>query len=86
MDSQAPDSPPLSLGEIEEQLPVLEIACTCCGRRDRFYTERLVAWYGRDKGLLDLLRTWASACVWRDPVPRQTDCGAHFPGLERLRL
>lgn len=86
MDTPTPDSPPLTLREIAAQLPKPEIVCARCDRRERFYADQLVACYGSDKPLLELLRELSTDCVWRDPVPQQNACGAHFAGLERMRL
>lgn len=83
MDVPIPDSRPVTLSEIAAQLPRLEIACTRCARRERFFTDQLIAGYGRDKPLVDLLRELSAGCFWRDPLPRQNGCGAYFPGLEQ---
>lgn len=86
MDAPTLDSPPVTLAEIASQLPRLEIACTRCGRREKFSTDRLIVCYGRNKPLVDLLHELSASCFWRDPLPSQNGCGAHFPGLQRLRL
>ena len=83
MDAPPPDVSPLLLREIAAHLPRLEIACTRCDRRERFYTDQLMAWYGRDKPVLDLLRELSDNCAWQDALPQQNACGAHFAELER---
>jgi hypothetical protein len=57
---------------------VLRIACEKCGREGRYPRETIIARYGKDAAMLDVLRELASCANWSisdDP------CGAHFPDL-----
>ncbi len=84
-----PDAPLRSvvlLGEIADQLPVLEIACNRCDRRGRLYSASLIAQHGADMPLPDLLRRLSADCPRRVAGKVHDVCGAHFPGLERVRV
>lgn len=74
------------LGQVADQLPVLEIACHRCDRRGRLYTDRLMAVHGPDMPMPELLRLLSADCPRRSAGSWHDVCGAHFPGLERLRL
>ena len=84
-----PGTPPRSvvrMGEIADQLPVLEIACNRCDRRGRLYTARLVVEHGAQMPLPDLLRLLSADCHRRVAGLAHDPCGAHLPGLARVQL
>ena len=66
----------LSLNEFPH--PVVELACTKCGRRGRLHKARLVKEYGGDIALPDLRRKIARC----DRAGSMSDvCGVHYAAL-----
>lgn len=85
-DPAAPIRSVVLLGEVAGQLPVLEVACTRCDRRGRLYTDRLVTQHGAGMPMPALLRWLSADCPRRVAGLAYDPCGAHFPGLARVRL
>jgi hypothetical protein len=78
----------LTLGEIADRTPTLEVACSRCDRRGRYQTASLIRQIGRDKPATDWLREISADCPRRlDPSPSiQELCGIHCPDLPKLFL
>lgn len=68
------------------RLAVLEVACSRRDRRGRLYTRCLIAERGADMPPVNLLRIPSAGCPKCIAVQRHDVCGAHFPGLARVRL
>lgn len=85
-DPAAPIRSVVLLGEVADQLPVLEVACTRCERCGRLYTDRLIAQHSARMPLPTLLRILSADCPRRVAGLVHDPCGAHFPGLARVRL
>lgn len=73
------------LGEIVDQLPILEVVCSRCDRRRGFFTDRLVTQYGADMPLLELLRLLSADCPKRIAQCPHDACKAGFPTLEGIK-
>ena len=84
-----PDTPirgAVLLGQVAALLLMLEVACSRCDRRGRLRTSRLVAEHGAQMPLPELLRILSADCPRRIAGQWHDVCGAHFPGLVRVRL
>jgi hypothetical protein len=57
--------------------PHIELACSKCERRDRLWRDKLIAQYGSDIRLPDLLAELASDCPRRGNYYEA--CGAYYP-------
>jgi hypothetical protein len=79
-----PASGGIRLGQVAAWLSVMDMACNRCRRRGRLNTARLVAKYGTEMPISELLRIAAEEC----PRTRQAHdmCGVHLPQLRGLRL
>jgi hypothetical protein len=58
---------------------VVRVACAKCGREARYPRERIIARYGKEPAMQDVLRDIADCSQWSgvsDP------CGAHVPDLD----
>jgi hypothetical protein len=52
----------ITLGEITDRLPMLEVACSRCGRHGRLRVARLIERYGEDAKLPALREILAGDC------------------------
>jgi hypothetical protein len=64
---------------------MLEIACNRCDRRGRLRLSGLLDRHGPGMPLPDLLRILSADCARRQADKMHDPCGAHLPGLARIR-
>jgi len=74
----------ITVGEVTDRLPILEVACNRCDRRGRLRTARLLAEHGRDLPIPELRRIVAADCPRMQAGQMHDACGVHFPDLSRL--
>jgi hypothetical protein len=80
---EPPSAGVVTLGQVAGRLPVLEVSCNRCDRRDRLRTDRPIAEHGQDMPIPKLRRLIAADCP-RMTAGRMHDvCGVRFPGLSR---
>jgi hypothetical protein len=72
------------LREVAARLLVLDVSCSCCDRRGRLRTNRLLVEHGADMPIPQLLRIIAGDCPKLNAVQISDICGIHSPSLSRL--
>ena len=70
----------VTLGDLADQIAMLEIACSRCERRGRLQVDRLLAQYG-DMELPELGRVLARDCRKAAAVSISDRCDVFFPKL-----
>ena len=74
----------VTLGQVAEHLPILEVSCNRCERGGRLTTSRLAMALGANMPIPELRQIIAGDCP-RMVAGRMHDvCGLHFPGLSGL--
>ena len=63
---------------------MLEVRCQRCDRHGRLAVARLLAQYGPDAALRDIMQAQIGACPNRDNAQLQNRCNPHCPDLVRL--
>jgi hypothetical protein len=76
----------ITLGEVAERTAVLAVACSRCDRAGRYKLDTLIARYGADFGIPDLLAVLSEDCPKRASVTIYDRCGVHCPDLPSLFL
>lgn len=76
----------ISLGEIAEHLPMLNVQCARCGRHGRYSTDKLVAKYGADATVQPFQEDITKDCPrWQDhTLELGTGCAPLMPDLRLL--
>jgi len=74
----------VTLGEIADRLPALDVACNRCDRRGRLRTDSLMAKHGPSLPIPELRRIVAADCPRMQAGHIHDVCGIHFPGLSGL--
>jgi hypothetical protein len=74
------------LGQVASWLSVIDVACNHCPRRGRLHPARLVAKYGAEMPVAELLRIAAADCPRTRANGTRDVCGIHLPQLAGLRL
>jgi hypothetical protein len=71
----------VTLGDIADRLPMLEVGCTRCERYGRLLIDRLIQRYGRGAKLPDLRDKLASECPRIGATSIYDRCGMRYPRL-----
>jgi hypothetical protein len=71
----------VTLGQIADRLPVLDVSCNRCDRRGRISTARLMATHGAALPVPELPHLIAADCPRMMAGQLHDVCGVHFPGL-----
>jgi hypothetical protein len=71
----------VTLAEIADHQPVLDVACDVCGRRGRLNTRRLIRERGPDFPVPELRQMVAAGCPRMVEDKMHAPCGVRFPGL-----
>ena len=71
----------ITLGEVAEHTAVLAMACSRCDRIGKYRLETLIAGYGEDFGIPELLRQLSKDCPKRKSISTYDLCGVHCPEL-----
>jgi hypothetical protein len=75
---------PITLGDLDGKLQMLEIACSRCDRRGLLRLDRLIEEHGAGMGLPVLGQILAGACPYAASVSINDRCGVYFPQLPAL--
>jgi hypothetical protein len=75
----------VTLGEIADKLPMLEVACSHCERRGRLNVAGLIERHGANARLPDLREILAADCPRARAVAIHERCGVHYPQLIAAR-
>jgi hypothetical protein len=75
---------PITLGDLDGKLQMLEIACSRCNRRGLLRLDRLIEEHGAGMGLPVLGQILAGACPYAASVSINDRCGVYFPQLPAL--
>jgi hypothetical protein len=82
MDSRQLAAPGVvTLGQVADRLPMLEVSCNRCGRRGRLRMDRLLADHGPALPIPELRRIVAADCDRMQAMKIHDVCGVHFPAL-----
>jgi len=73
----------VTLGDIADKLPMLEVACSRCERHGRLSVAKLIEQHGVDAQLTNLRTILAGDCP-RVGGAVYEQCGVHYPHLVRL--
>jgi hypothetical protein len=76
----------ITLGEAAEHTAVLTVACSRCERAGRYNLDTLIARYGADFGIPDLLGVLSADCPKRKSITAYDRCGVHCPELPAFFL
>jgi hypothetical protein len=68
----------VTLGELADRLPMLEVACSRCERRGRLNVAKLIERHGPDTRLPDLREILAGDCPRSSAVAIHERCGVHY--------
>jgi hypothetical protein len=71
----------VTLAEITDRQPVLDVACDVCGRRGRLNTRRLIRERGPDFPVPELRQVVAADFPRMIEDKRHAPCRVRFPGL-----
>ena len=71
----------VTLGDIADRLPMLDVACSKCDRRGRLSVAKLIAEHGADTRLPDLREILAGDCPRARSASFNDRCAVHYPQL-----
>lgn len=71
----------ITLGQIADRLPALDVSCNRCARSGRLRTSRLVAEHGPDFPGPSLRQILAADCPKMIANEMHDPCGIHFPEM-----
>jgi hypothetical protein len=83
-EAAAVSSGAVTLGEIADRLPTLEVACDRCGRHGRLAVRRLIEQYGTGAKLPDLRAALAGDCPRVGAASIYEQCRVGYPQLVAL--
>ena len=78
---ESSNSGAVTLGEIAGRLPMLEVACSRCGRHGRLSVAKLIERHAPDAKLPALREILAGDCPRVNATSIYDRCGAHYPQL-----
>ncbi len=73
-----------TLSDVARATAPLEIACSRCDRRGRYWVGRLVARFGGSSGIPHMLTALSADCPRRKSVSPYEACDPYIPGLGDL--
>ena len=76
----------VTLGELADRLPMLEVSCSRCGRYGRLRVARLIERHGENAKLPALRETLAGDCPRVGATSIYERCGVTYPQLPRVLL
>jgi hypothetical protein len=76
----------ITLGELQGNLTMLEVACHRCDRKGRVSLARLIDEHGADTGLPDLWESLAGDCPNAQTTAVHNHCAICYPQLPALFL
>ena len=71
----------VTLDDIADRLPMLDVACSKCERRGRLSVAKLIALHGAEAKLPDLREVLAGDCPGVGATSIYDRCGVHYPQL-----
>jgi hypothetical protein len=77
-------SDPLTLGDIVARFDTLVVACTRCDHQARHPVTALIARYGSQFLLWDVLSVLSQGCPAQETVRPDAPCGIYYPDLPSL--
>jgi hypothetical protein len=76
----------ITLGELQGNLTMLEVACHRCDRKGRVSLARLIEEHGAGMGLPDLWQSLAGDCPNARSTALNSRCAIYYPQLPALFL
>jgi hypothetical protein len=76
----------ITLDQVAARTSVLAVSCTRCERAGRYAVATLIARYGTEFGLSELLRRLSEDCTKRASLTVYDLCGVNCPDLAALFL
>jgi hypothetical protein len=74
----------ITLGDVAARIDTFDIRCGRCERHGRLNVARLLAEFGQDARMRDVMRAQVGDCLKRDDAQIQNRCDPYCPDLVRL--